>query len=183
MHIRQLQVACDPVQDRLVLRVNTPANEEIRVYLTRRFLREIWPHLARMLSGHLQAAPLPARPDEADDGANDGAGDDGSNALPPQPSFDAPFTEDNPSYPLGAMPLLASEATLEPAGPDLARLTLREARERSLNLNLNHELLQALCAMLRATSAQAGWDLALDYAATGQPALPIPAVAHSGLLH
>ena len=50
MQIRQLQVACDHLQDRLLLRVATQADEEVRIWLTRRFLRDLWPHLAYTLS-------------------------------------------------------------------------------------------------------------------------------------
>ena len=148
MQISQLQVANDKAQDRLVLRIATKSNEEIRVYFTRRFLRELWPHLTAMLSGHLAARPRIAE----------------AAATSEQPAtFEQPFREDNPRYPLGSTPLLASEATLEAVGDGQARLILREGRERSFNLNLNAELLQALCAMLRASSEQAKWDIALDY--------------------
>ena len=149
MQISQLQVANDSVQDRLILRIATQANEEIRVFFTRRFLRELWPHLATMLGGHL--AQQPTLVIEAD------------SAAPQPPTFEQPFRDDNPTYPLGSTPLLASEATLEPAGDGLARLVLREGRERSFNFNLNADLLQALCAMLRAASEQAQWEMALDY--------------------
>ena len=167
MQIRQIQVANDSLQDRLVLRIATQANEEIRVFFTRRFLRELWPHLISMLLDHLAAQPvLSSDIPEAD-------------APEETASFEKPFSNDDPLYPLGSMPLLASEATLEAAGPGLARLILREARERSFNMNLNAELLQALCAMLRAASEQAGWELGLDY---GQPA-PTPSVSGKSFLH
>lgn len=148
MQVTQLQVANDSLQDRLVLRIATQSNEEIRVFFTRRFLRELWPHLTTMLSGHLAARPQLAE----------------AIAKPEQPAmFEQPFRENNPRYPLGSAPLLASEASLEAAGDGQARLILREGRERSFNLNLNAELLRALCAMLRAASEQAKWDIALDY--------------------
>lgn len=139
MQIRQLQVAHDAVQDRLLLRIATQSREEIRVFLTRRFLRELWP----------------ASPGES------------GNAT-----FSEPFAEDNPTYPLGSAPLLASEATIDPLADGGCKLTLREGRERSINLNLTPDLLQALCAMLRATAGKAGWDLPLAY---DQPAPPVPA--------
>lgn len=152
MQIRQLQVANDSVQDRLVLRIATQANEEIRVFFTRRFLRDLWPHLTTMLAGHLQVPLLPAGHDQA--------------APESTPlNFEQAYRNDHPIFPLGSNPLLASEATLEATGDGVARLILREGRERSFNLNLNSELLQALCSMLRAASQQASWDLPLDYAA------------------
>ena len=166
MQVRQLQVAHDSVQDRLVLRIGTQANEEIRVFLTRRFLRELWPHLPAMLAGHLGAAmPLSAPQESQTAGAS---------------TFAEPFREENPTYPLGSNPLLAAEATLEPAGDGVCRLILREMRERGVTLNLNAELLQALCAMLRAAAAQAGWDLALEYASA---APSTAAAAPKALLH
>lgn len=147
MQIRQLQVANDSVQDRFIVRIGTEANEEYRIWITRRFLREIWPHLSNMLNGHLGAMALP---DPAADTAEPIA-------------FEQPFIDDNPSYPLGATPLLASEAVLEASGEGMAHLILREGRERRFSLDINGEVLHALCAMLRAANEQAGWDLSLDY--------------------
>lgn len=164
MQIHQIQVANDSVQDRLLLRIATQAGEEFRIFITRRFLRELWPHLAAMLAGHLQQSP--ASLPEAD--------------APLPTDFSQPFTADNPLFPLGANPLLASEATLDASGEGNARLTLREGRERYLTLPLNGELLQALCAMLRAASEQSDWELTLDY----QPAASRPLSRRpSTLLH
>lgn len=164
MSIRQLQVATDAIQDRLILRVGTSANEEIRIYITRRFLREIWPHLTGMLHGHLAATPgLPGI-----------AAQDAEATC-----FEQAFVEDNPTYPLGAAPLLASEAAVEATGGGKARLVLREGRERSFNLHLTAELLQALCAMLRAANEQARWDLPLSYDAPLPSGRPVP----QALLH
>lgn len=149
MSVRQLQIANDSVQDRLLMRIATDDDEEIRVFLTRRFLREIWPHLSRLLAGQLANAQAP-----------EGDAVDAHEAS----NFAQPFREENPVFPLGAKPLLASEATFESGEDGLSRMILREGRERYFSLNLNGELLQALCAMLRAASEQAKWDLALDYA-------------------
>lgn len=166
MQIRQIQVAREAVQDRLTLRVATQANEEYRVWITRRYLRELWPHLTAMLAGHLALRPHLA----------------GEATPSAAPSFDQAFREDEATYPLGTTPLLASEAFLTEAGDGMARLTFREGRERSFSLNLNADLMQALCAMLRTTAGQAGWDLALDYAPAADATLPA-GERKPGLLH
>lgn len=165
MQLRQLQVSNDGVQDRLILRIGTQANEEFRVYFTRRFLREIWPHLTTMLAGHLAAANTAFTPPPGGEAA----------------SFDRPFQDEGATYPLGATPILASEALLEPTGEGSACLTLREGRERSFNLNLNAEVLHALCTMLRAANEQAGWDLTLDY--DSQPPISQARPTGKTLLH
>jgi hypothetical protein len=154
MQIRQLQVANDKIQDRLVLRIATQENEEIRVFFTRRFLSELWPFLVAMLLEHLSIQA--AENDDLADEINAGE----------VASFEKPFVSDNPYFPLGSMPLLASEAALEATAPGMARLLLREGRERSFNMNLNAELMQALCTMLREGSEQSGWELELGYGET-----------------
>ena len=163
MPIRQLQVANDSVQDRLVLRIATNNNEEIRIFLTRRFLREIWPHLSRILARQLTVADVPMEASPNHEPA----------------TFEQAFKEDNPTYPLGSTPLLASEVTFEGKGEEITRLIFREGRERSFALGLNGELLQALCAMLRAASEQAKWDLGLSY----ETPSAIAAAPGTSLLH
>lgn len=177
MQIRQIQIAQDAVQDRLILRVSTTDNEEFRVWLTRRFLRELWPLLSRMLSGHL--SPDNEADDEFEDDEDgeetnvrrtDGVDQEGETPL----FFSPTFHEDNPAYPLGAAPILASEAVLEAVSAGIAKLSLREGRERSFHLDLNTDLLQSLCGMLNAGAERAGWDLALDF--QQPPANKIPPV-------
>lgn len=150
MQISQLQVSHDGVQDRLVLRIATSAREEIRAWITRRFLRELWMPLVGVMRDHLSSPPQVASAPAAA-------------ATTPPGNFDEAFRDDNQSFPLGMAPLLVSEVKMEPSGPDLVRMTLREGRERSFTMNLNANLIQALCSMLRATSAQAKWDLDLGY--------------------
>lgn len=155
MRIQQLQVAADPIQDRLLLRISTPSQEEVRVFLTRRFLRELWPHLAGMLLGHLGARQIQLETQEAADGDAAPSDADGKS-----------------SFPLGSTPLLAAEAKLEAAGDGLCRLMLKEFKERSFTMTLNADLLQALCSMLRASCEQSNWDLPLDYDVPARPTAP-----------
>lgn len=160
MQIRQLQVACDQLQDRLLLRIATQQDEEYRIWLTRRFLREIWPHLARVAGHHVEPAPA-ASEKPADQTAN----------------YEQPFSDENATYPLGITPLLSSEIKVDTLSDGTFNLRFREGRERSFQLGLNVELLQTLCAMLRAGAEHAQWNLALDYT----PATTIAAVSKSPL--
>jgi hypothetical protein len=148
MQVRQLQIAHDALQDRLVLRVATQADEEFRVWLTRRFLSELWPHLAKLLGHAHSNAPLAADVD----------------AIPTPPSFEQAFQDDKATYPLGSNPLLTSEIKVDTLADGSLHLTFREGRERSFELGLTPDLLQALCSMLRAAAEQAHWGLDLDYA-------------------
>lgn len=167
MQIQQLQVAADPIQDRLLLRISTSSHDEVRVFLTRRFVRELWPHLVGMLFGHLGARRIKLEMKEADPDGDDR-------------DYAPPGTNGNASYPLGSMPLLAAEAKVEAGGDGLCKLTVRELKERSFTMMLNADLLQAFCSMLRATSEQSKWDLPLDYGESA-PAAGIKTAAKARL--
>lgn len=170
MQIRQLNVSHDSTEDRLILRVATPDSEEIRAHLTRRFVGRIWSVLTTVLRTHLKGEQQPEAIMPASDEAK---------AAPKEPAgnFEEAFREDNTRFPLGRQPLLVSEAKIDVINDDLVRLTLQEGRDRSFTVNLNGELLQAFCAMLRAATARADWGLSLEYSASiaPKPAAPAPA--------
>lgn len=170
MSIHQLQVAFDAVQDRLVLRVSTTASEEIRAHLTRRFVREIWPHLMQVLGSHLGGTL-----------ATEESGT-GEQARASDGSFSEPFKEDKLTRPLGSTPLLVAECQIEVPAAGRCRLILREPRERSLTLELDKHLMQVFCSMLRAAVNVADWGLPLDYEApagsTSGPDDTTPKVLH-----
>lgn len=160
LSIHQLQVAFDAIQDRLVLRVSTTANEEIRAHLTRRFVREIWPHLVRVLGGHLGGA------------ATNREGSASEQPAKNEGTFSEPFKDDQLTRPLGSKPLLVAECQIEAPGAGRCRLILREPRERSLVLELDKSLMEIFCSMLRAAANVADWGLALEYDA--RPVLTPP---------
>ena len=162
MQIRQLQVACDQVQDRLLLRISSQDDEEYRIWLTRRFLRDLWPHLARLAGKQAATTPIMGEA-PADDAAN----------------FEQPFSDENATFPLGSTPLLSSEVKVDTLSDGTFNLIFREARERSFQLAVNAELLQTLCALLRAGAEHAQWNLALDDAPA--PASLTPAIDISRL--
>ena len=159
MQIRQLPLANDQHQARLLLRIATQANEEIRIWITRRFLRNIWPHLAE----RVDTKPLPPQAD-----------DDKPRAKPENTtSFEQPFREDNAVYPLGMTPMLASELSYEPLKEGGLKLTFREGRERRISFHFTPDLIEAMLSMLRAGAEKLKWDLTLDYSAKANaPELP-----------
>src|SRR5574343_769635 len=114
MQLRQLQVGTDSIQDRLLLRFSTAQNEEFRVWLTRRFLRQIWSSMLQMSE---RLGPLPSSIQNGGDetGLPSGTG-----------TFEPNFIEEDPIYPLGRIPVLASEAKLDLLDKRNFRLTLSE---------------------------------------------------------
>ncbi|MEY4592467.1 MAG: hypothetical protein RIR18_1362 [Pseudomonadota bacterium] len=170
MQIRQIQVANNVLEDRLHIRIATQDNEEIGVFITRRFLRELWPYLMTILLDRFSAAPTTMA-------------DEKSQAKGSAPSFDQAFDNENPLFPLGENPLLASEVNLEMSGTNAVKITFREGQERNISLSLDSDLMHAFCSMLRSSSDKAGWDLQLDYAKQRPAAaFSIPSTSR-GILH
>ncbi len=162
MGIHQLQVAYEAVPDRLLLRVSTRSGEEFLAHLTRRFVRQLWASLA----------PLAHAPETS--GEAPPSGEPGRFDKPYAPPADL-------VHPLGQAPLLVSEARIERDKANQLVLVLREHRQRSMSLTLNDKLLQVFCAMLRAGTRAAEWDLDLD----SDPNIPRTpqATPPTGVLH
>lgn len=145
--IRQFQLSNDLIQDRLLLRVAMQSDEEYRIWITRRFLRNIWPHLA------LRVTSAPLRPSAPKPEIETGR----------EPSYDQAFRDEKATYPLGSTPLLANELTYEILSDGNLRLSFREGKERQLTLPLPLNLLEVLLSLLRGSAEQLAWDLVLDY--------------------
>lgn len=169
MQIQQLQVSYDAREDRLVLRIATSAREEILVALTRRLVKALWPYLQKMLATHLKgdATPEPIVVGEDIDGE----------PLTPEldaGSFSEPYDEADLSHPLGPEPVLAMESRLKPLDDAVCRITLGETRARTVSFDCDRDLMQALCAMIRATVAKAEWNLDLDALLVAESAAAAP---------
>jgi len=157
MHIQQLQISFDAREDRLLLRIATAEREEIRVALTRRLVKALWPQLQRMLTGHLATESEEPDTIEMQDAL----------AAPAAPAsaadaFAESFEGEKRSHPLGKTPLLAMESRLQAIDGPACRIMLGEIRARKVSFECDRDLLLALCAMIRATVDKADWNLDLD---------------------
>jgi len=165
MQIQQLQVSFDAREDRLLLRLSTAERDEILVALTRRLVKALWPYLQKMLNGHLGGAEAPkpivpaAQPSNARAAQDLGVG-----------SFTERYQDDDLSHPLGVDPVLAMESRLQPIDGPACRISLGEIKGRKVSFDCDKDLMQALCAMIRATVDKADWDLNLDALAAAEAA-------------
>ena len=168
MAVHQLQIGYDAVPDRLLLRVCTRAGEEYLAHLTRRFVRHLWPALGAALA---EASGQPLATDDEKRAAQT-RGDFGKRYQVPG----------EVRHPLGRQPLLVAELRIEKLKDSRLRLVMREHRERSMTLTLDRALLEAFCAMLRASATTAEWDLELAYPGSkATPPSSSPATPKSAL--
>ena len=54
MQVHQFSVSYVQEQDRILVRINTTAGEELRVWFTRRLMLPLWPNLNKAVADQLQ---------------------------------------------------------------------------------------------------------------------------------
>ena len=156
MRLHQLKLDFIPEHDRLLLRVSTDNQLEVRLWLTRRALRLLWPLLVQML----RAAPevvLQSNP-QARDAL---VGMQHEQALG-RANFAEPFEEAPRQMPLGAEPILVVriQANRDDSGNQV--LGLLPQQGQGIHLTLDNTLLHSLCKLLQNAVAKSDWDIALE---------------------
>ena len=155
MNIRQVKIEFNAEQDRLLARFATSDGAELRLWLTRRCVRLLWPILIKM------AETAPAIATQAAPEARKALlGMEHEKALA-QADFATPYKEGAATYPLGAEPILEARMnnSRSPEGQNVLTLLPREGQ--GLNLGLDYRLLHGITRLLQDAVAKAQWDLPL----------------------
>jgi hypothetical protein len=164
--IHQLQVSYLKEQDRILLRLNTRTGAEIRLWLTRGLLKNMYAPLVKA-ANTLVALPdvqAQARP-EAHDGADDQALQNFKKQESLQKSdFKTPFAAQAQTFPLGPEPLLATRVRLEALESRQLRLWFEEKlptaeNGRQIEIMLGVDLLNGLMHLLDTALTHADWGL------------------------
>ncbi|MFP5483869.1 MAG: hypothetical protein ACLGGW_11395, partial [Gammaproteobacteria bacterium] len=156
MQIKQLQVAYAPEHDRILMRINSAENQEVRVWLTRRMVRMLIPSLDEMMQKLL-----------ASDRPLNEAGRKALLEMSREVSlysadFKSPFQDKNTTTPLGADPLLITQIELRPSGEahntDLV-LKLVAGSGKGFEMRMAEQLQHGFADLLIKTCGQADWGL------------------------
>ncbi len=156
MRLHQLKLDFDPEQDRLLLRVSTDNQLEVRLWLTRRALRLLWPLLVQMV----RASPEVALQSNAE--ARDAlVGMLHEKALR-EADFAQSYQELPRELPLGSEPILVArmQANKDDAGNQV--LALLPQQGQGIHLTLDNTLLHSLCKLVQDAAAKADWDMVLE---------------------
>lgn len=170
MNIHQLQVSFDAAEDRLRMRLSTTAGEEFRLFMTRRFVRLLWPELIKTFETSAAVkVPQPVARREV-------VAFEREKALA-ETDFKTPFREPVAAaprrFPLGQAPFVATRARVKIERPGAYRLTLDPQTGRGIELGLDDRLMHSLCRLIESAVRSADWDLpqfAANQAATAESA-------------
>jgi hypothetical protein len=156
MQIHQMQIGFDAAEDRLRMRLSTTNGDEFRLFLTRRFIRLLWPELLKTFETAVAIkAPEPVARREV-------VAFEREKAIA-ETDFKTPFRETMPEaprhFPLGEMPFLATRAQVTVERPGAYRLTLDPQVGQGIELGLDNRLMYSLCQLIETAVHGADWDL------------------------
>ncbi len=156
MRLHQLKLDFDPEQDRLLLRVSTDNRLEMRLWLTRRALRLLWPLLVKMV----RAAPEVAL--QSNPQARDAlVGMRHERALR-QANFADAFEEVPREMPLGAEPMLVARIQANKDDKGNQVLGLLPQHGQGIHLTMDDILLHSFCKLVQNAVAKSDWNIALE---------------------
>jgi hypothetical protein len=164
MKIHQLSVNYFAEQDRILVRINTAASEEMRLWLTRRLMLGLWPLLTKLLTRHLlklEAAGTSL--DTADEDLKKMLADFRKEQFLQEADFDTPYDENQTVLPLGEDPLLVTDVDASPLPSGRLRLSFNERlpnveRPRSFQMEMDPKLMQGMMHLLEQALARSQWQ-------------------------
>jgi hypothetical protein len=163
MMIHQLQAIYLMEQDRILVRLNTQAGEEIRLWLTRRMVMKLFPYMVKASSE--QASTL--QPTVSHDGADSKALAQFNKQESLQKSdFSTPFNAQASALPMGVEPLLATTVHITPAADGALRIGFEEkignvTESRSFEITLGQQLLHGFLHLIESALQNADWGISL----------------------
>ena len=152
--IAQLNLAYDAHQDRLLFRVALFDNSELQIWLTNRVAKEIW----QLLSGktHLPtASSIAPQASPAEAVAQFQQELQATEALQKM-DFKTPYTARDEV--MNNQPMLVTNVLLHSQNGKPQALELPCLEGINVRINLNQELILALCNMLQLSSKEAAWN-------------------------
>jgi hypothetical protein len=165
--LHQVHVEYEPAEDRILLKFNTMDRQELRLWLTRKFVKSFWDALQKLLET-MGRAGAQSDPElrkamvglEQEDAA-------------PNERFAKDFTDEAASFPLGKQPVLVTGFSYKPAKRTAApgrgaaraphgRIAFETASGHEVGLPADATLLHSLSKMLIGINDRTGWDLRLE---------------------
>ena len=161
MKIHQLFVAYKSDHDRILVQINTLANEEIRLWLTRRLVLNFFPQLMRLVT-HVEVGTVPLA--SQDDLSKKTVMEFKKHESITQADFKTPFKPQASAYPVGQEPMLVTAIHLTPEGKGSLRIGFEEKladkpAPRGFQMTVASTLLHGFVHLLEAAIKVSEWGI------------------------
>jgi hypothetical protein len=161
MTIHQFNLQFHPEEDRLIFRLNTVNREEFRFFLTRRFVKILWPVLLQLLEKDYVARE-PAKSHAVKELV-----EFEREKVLSQADFRQSYAGDIQKYPLGKENILLTQIKVKQQGGGNI-LCLFPSQGQGVEFPVNNVFLHTFCKLLADAVSKAGWDMVLRFAESGK---------------
>ena len=156
MRLHQLKIDYHPEQDRLLMLISARDGVELRMWLTRRFVKLLWPLLVKLAEESNPRIRTQASPEARK--ALLGLAHEQAVA---RADFSKPYDASERERPLGDAPLLLVRMQTAEDRNGLPILALYPAQGQGVTLTLDSVLLHSICRLLQAAVKTSDWDMEL----------------------
>jgi hypothetical protein len=173
MNIHQLSVNYLQEQDRILVRINTTQDAELRLWFTRRLTLGLMPLLTKVVAQHVATQDALKSPGISPTATADPAtqkllSEFKQQALLQKSDFVTPFKDQAGLLPLGTEPLLVTEVNMTPLPSGQLRLVFNEklpdatnaAKPRNFSLSLEPNLTHGFMHLLNKAIGVSLWQAA-----------------------
>ena len=167
--LHQINLSFNPEQDRLLLSLKTTALEELRFWLTRRFVKQVWPLLLQLLEREVEVMTPTAAPESK----KEVLAFQHQQALA-ESNFGEQYEQRTASRPLGDEPVLVARFVAKQPAPGQHVLSFLPAQGQGIDIRMDNRLLHSFCKLLADTQAKTEWDLQLTLPTHAVPSEPQP---------
>lgn len=153
--INQIQMSFIPAEDRILLRINTMDSSGFQFFMTRRYVKLLWPILLAMLSRDEQISV------QQTDIAKKEVLSFQHQEATQKMDYSQDYQEQTTQQPLGDEPILLGKVAIKDRQDGTQLLCMHPETGQGVELALNQTLLHSICKLLQDTVARAEWDMDL----------------------
>ncbi len=185
MNIHQLSINYIQEHDRILLRINTAAGEELRLWFTRRLTLNLWPMLTKIVADQVikqeaEKSPGLAPVINADEQTRKMVAEFKKEENLQNADFKTPYKEKPAALPLGAEPLLVTEMNVTPLPTGQLQMSFTEKlpgaqNPRGFQMALESQMTHGLVHLLEKALKTSQWQ-DLPGIAPPPPDVPAPDV-------
>jgi len=156
MRLHQLKIDFDAEQDRMLMLIAASEQVEVRMWLTRRFVKLLWPLLVKLAeeaSPRIRTQPNPE--------ARKALLNIEHEQAVSKANFSQPYDDSLRATPLGAEPLLLARIQTGNDPNGLPVVAMHPSEGQGVTLTLDPVLLHSVCRLLQAAVKKSDWDMEL----------------------
>lgn len=166
--LHQIQIRFVPQEDRILLRIRTTDSSEYRFWLTRRYVKLLWPVVVKMLKADRRVQLQPS------DEARSAVLSFRHEKVIKEGDFSTKYKEDAAELPLGESPLVLARIKLKKGDQNGHLLCMHPESGKGIELAMNETLLHSFSKLLTDAVKIAEWDIELKLPAGPGHDEPVP---------